>query len=215
MSVRCEIKGYKTLEKKLEEMKKAPRTVLKQLTKDATKRAPAWIAAEVSKVYGVKKADISGQKLGHVQVKGNSIDTVQIKYTGRPLTHTHFSMSPTAPKTGGSYTLKAMVIRGQRKTLGKVKKLTKKQRAALGKNFTRSGSQNSDHSPIMLMRANGGHYLPFQRKSAKRKDVEAIKTVSLPQMVSSKRTHEAIQTSINDNLGKRLDHYMDRYMGGK
>lgn len=215
MSVRCEIKGYKTLEKKLEEMKKAPRTVLKQLTNDTTKRASAWIAAEVSKVYGVKKADISGKKLGHVQVKGNSIDTVQIKYTGRPLTPTHFSMSPTTPKNGGSYTLKAMIIRGKRKTLGKVKKLTKKQRAALGKNFTRSGSQNSDHSPIMLMRANGGHYLPFQRKSAKRKDVQAIKTISLPQMVNSKRTHEAIQTSINDNLGKRLDHYMDRYMGGK
>ena len=214
MSVTCQIKNYKALQKQLEDMKKAPRQVLKALTSDAKKRVPGWVAAEVTKVYGVKKSEITGKKIGTVQTKGESFDQVKVIYKGRVLTPTHFSMNPKTPKPNrGPYTLKATVIKGERTTMGKVKKLTKKQLAAMGKNFTRSGTQKSDHSPIMLMRANGGHYLPFQRKSTNRKDIEAIKTVSLPQMVSSKRTEQGIQTAINDGLGKRLDHHMQRYMG--
>lgn len=212
MSVRCQIKNYKALKKQLEDMKKAPRAVMKAMTADAKKRVPSWVAAEVTKVYGVKKSEISGGDLGKVQVKGDSLDEVKIVYTGRMLTPTHFSMSPPTPKVGGSYTLKATIIRGERTTLGKVKKLTKKQRAVLSKNFTRSGTRNSDHSPVMLMRANGGQYLPFQRKSFDRKDIHAVKTVSLPQMVSSERTEKGIQTAISEGLGKRLDHHMNRYM---
>ena len=214
MSVRCQIKNYKTLKKQLEDMKKAPRAVMKAMTADAKKRVPPWVAAEVTKVYGVKKSEISGGDLGKVQVKGDILDEVKVIYTGRMLTHTHFSMSPPTPKVGGSYTLKATIIRGERTTLGKVKKLTKKQRAALTKNFTRSGTRNSDHSPIMLMRAaNNGHYLPVQRVSHDREDIEVRKAISLPQMVSSERTEKGIQTAINEGLGKRLDHHMKRYMG--
>lgn len=213
VSVRCEIRNYKALLKQLDDQKKAPQKVLKALSSDARKRVPGWVSTEITKTYGIKKSDISGNKVGDVKVQGDIVKNMKVVYTGRPLTHTHFSMSPKVPKQGGSYTLKATVIKGQRTTLGKVKKLTKAQRAALAKNFTRSGTQRSDHSPIMLMRANGGQYLPFQRKSKDRKDIEAIKTVSLPQMVSSERTAENIHAAINDGLGKRLDHHMERYMG--
>lgn len=213
MSVTCQIKNYKALQKRIEDMKKAPRKVIKNLTSDAKKRVPGWIAAEVTKVYGVKKSEITGGQLGSVKVEGEKFDQVRVVYKGRVLTPTHFSMSPKAPKPDrGAYTLKATFIKGERATMGKVKKLTKKQRAAMGKNFTRSGTKNSDHSPIMLM-PTGSTYIPFQRKSTNRKDVEAIKTLSLPQMVSSDRTGEAIQTAINNGLGKRLDHHMQRYMG--
>jgi hypothetical protein len=194
-------------------MKKAPRQVMKNVTADAKKRVPGWVAAEVTKVYGVKKGDITGQKIGRVKPEGNSFKEARIVYTGRVLTPTHFNMSPKVPNPGGGYTLKATIVKGQRTTLGKVKKLTKKQRAALGKNFTGTGTRNSDHSPIMLMRANGGQYLPFQRKSVNRKDIDAIKTISLPQMVSSQRTEEGIQRGINEGLGKRLEHHMNRFMG--
>lgn len=219
MSVTCQVKNYKALRKQIEDMKKAPRNVVKAITSDAIKRVSGWVAAEVSKVYGVKKGEITGQKIGTVKTKGEGIEQVKVVYTGRVLTPTHFGMSPKAPKPDrGAYTLKATVIKGERTTLGKVKKLTKKQRAELAKNFTRSGSQTSDHSPIMLMhtgnaKADGTNYIPFQRKSKDRDNVEAIKTLSLPQMVSSKRTEEGIQTAISDGLGKRLDHHMKRYMG--
>ena len=59
----------------------------------------------------------------------------------------------------------------------------------------------------------GTNYIPFQRKSVRRNDVEAIKTVSLPQMVSSERTHDGIQTAINEGLSKRLEHHMKRFLG--
>ena len=211
MSVKCEIKDYKIIKKKLDDMlgRTAPKKVLERTLSDVRTRAPGWVAAEVVKVYGVKKSEITGNELGKVKVTGNSMKNVSIKYTGRMLTHTHFGMSPTAPKEGGgAYTLKATIVKGERATLGKVKKLTKKQRAALSKNLTQSGTQTSDHSPIMLMRAKGGHYLPFQRKSTDRKDVKVIKAISLPQMVSSERTHDSIQAAINEKLGKRLDQHM-------
>ncbi len=213
MSVTCEIKNYKLVKKQLGALQKAPAKVMSSLTAEAKKRVPGWVATEVAKEYGVKKSEITGEKIGRVRAEGDNIKNVRVVYTGRVLTPTHFNMSPKAPNPGGAYTLKATIVKGERKTLGKVKKLTKKQRAALTKNFTRSGTQSSDHSPIMLMRANGGHYLPFQRKSINRKDIEAVKTISLPQMVGSKRTEEGIQRVIGENLGKRLDHYMNRYMG--
>ena len=213
MSVRFEIKDYKTVKKQIENMKDAPKKVMQAMYSDASKRVPGWIATEVTKTYGVKKSEISGGSIGKVKVQGDNIKNMKVVYTGRLLTPTHFSMSPKEPKPGGGYTLKATVIKGERKTLGQVKKLTKKQRKELGKNLTRSGTQNSSKSPIMLMRANGGHYLPFQRVSKNRKDIEAIKTISLPQMVSSKRTEEGIQQAINEGMQKRLDHHLKRYMG--
>lgn len=218
LSVRCEVKNYKLMRKKIDDMKNAPRKVLDSLTAEAKKRVPGWVATEVAKEYGVKKGNISSQKIGRVTPQGDSFKNVRIVYTGRLLTPTHFNMSPKAPKPGGGYTLKASIVKGQRTTLGKVKKLTKKQRAALGKNFTRSGSRQSDHSPIMLMHTGntqeaGTNYIPFQRKSVRRNDVAAIKTVSLPQMVSSERTAEGIQKAIAEGLGKRMDHYMNKYMG--
>ncbi len=212
MGVRCEIRDYNLLQKQLDKMREAPTKVMKGITAEAKKRVPGWVATEVTKVYGVKKGEITGQKVGKVRAEGKSIQKVKIIYTGRMLTPTHFSMTPTVPKEGGGYTLKATIIKGQRATLGKVKKLTKKQKKALVKNLTRSGTRNSQQSPIMLMRANGGHYLPFQRKSTNRRDIEAIKTVSLPQMVSSDRTAEGIQRAIDEGLSKRLEHYLNRYM---
>ena len=210
MSVTCEIRDYTGLKKKLEEMKEAPRKVLKATTADAVKRVPPWIAAEVSKQYGVKKAEVNSGALGKMQVKGDRVDNIKIIYTGRVLTPIHFGMSPKAPGKN-AYTLKATIIRGQRATLGKVKKLTKKQRQELAKNFRREGKRNSPHSPVMLM-PTGTTYIPFQRKSTNRKDVEAVKTLSLPQMVSG-RAAEGISKAINDGLEKRLDHHMKRYMG--
>ena len=220
MGVTAGIRNFVELKKDLESMaKEKPQKVLNALTADARKRVPGWVATEVVQHYGVKKQEITGQKIGTLRVKGNSAKNLKFIYRGRLLTPTHFSMTPKTPKpNGGAYTLKASIIKGERATLGKVKKLTKKQRRDLGKNFRREGMQRSDHSPVMLMRtgnkqAGGTNHIPFQRKSHARSDVEAIKTLSLPQMVSSDRTKEGIQKAINAGLEKRLDHHMKRFMG--
>lgn len=212
MSVRCQIRDLNILQKKLDEIQKAPKKVIERTISDIRKRVPSWISQEVSAVYGVKKAEINSGKIGTVKVQGGTVQTMKIVYKGRTLTPTHFGMTPKSPGKN-AYTLKASIFKGEKSTLGKVKKLTKKQRAALGKNFTRSGTQKSDHSPIMLMhtgnkKSGGTNYIPFQRKSHRRNDVEAIKTLSLPQMVSSERTKPQIQKAINEGLEKRLQHHM-------
>lgn len=214
MGVTCEIKDYKELKKQLEKMKKAPETVMKRTMTDVKTRVPKWISAEISKVYGIKKAEIGDGKTSTVKVVGDNLTSTKIIYKGRVLTPTHFSMSPTIPKEGGgSYTLKASITKGQRSTLGKVKKMTKKQREALGKNFTRSGTRSSDHSPIMLMHTGnkqegGTNYIPFQRKSTNRQDIKSIKTLSVPQMASSERVAPNITKAINEGLEKRLAQHM-------
>lgn len=198
----------------LEKMKKGSETVIKRTVSDISKRAPGWVASEVVQVYGIKKGEITpnskGKKAGNISTRGDTIASLQLVYRGRVLTPTHFGMTPKAPPDRG-YTLKASILKGNKATLGKVKKLTKKQRAALGKNFTRSGTKSSDHSPIMLMRT-GGTYIPFQRKSQNRKDLEAIKTVSVPQMVSNEKTEPGISKTLNENIEKRFHHHLSRMM---
>ena len=200
------IRDFAKLKDKLQGDKKKAEQVLKRTMSDIRSRAPGWIASEIVEVYGIKKSDITKKTAGTVKVTGERVFDAKIIYKGRVLTPTHFGMTPKHPGKN-AYTLKASILKGEKKTLGKVKKLTKKQRANLAKNFTRSGTKSSDHSPIMLMRT-GNIYIPFQRKSTNRKDVEAIKTISLPQMVSSMRTAPQIQQAINDGLEKRLDHHM-------
>lgn len=216
MSKKSGIRNYKELTTELEKIKEAPKKVLDKTLTDVKKRGPSWVAAEVSKVYGIKKAEVN-KGAGHVKVEGQSWDTLRLIYSGRTLTPTHFSMSPKIPKAdGGSYTLKASIVKDKRATLGKVK-ANKKQKNRAG-NFRGENPRKSDHSPIMLMRTGntregGTDYIPFQRKSTDRKDIEAIKTVSVPQMVSGARTSAGIRKALDEGIDKRLEHYMSRYMG--
>lgn len=200
-----QIKDFEALQGKSEK-------VMKRIISDARSRVPGWVATEVTKVYNIKKSEITpskvgkaAKKAGHVRVTGDTIDSLQIVYTGRVLTPTHFGMTPRTPRD--SYTLKAEIIKGKKSVLGQKKKLTKEQRAALGKNFRRQGQRRSPNSPIMLMRT-GSTYIPFQRKSPNRKDVDAIKTISMPQMVSSERTSANINRAINEGLEKRIAQHM-------
>ena len=215
-SIKAGIQKYDDILKDMEQMRKAPQKVVDRTVKDFKQRGPGWIAAEVVQKYNIKKNEIVPTKknnykpkAGSVKVKGDTIGSMALVYRGRVLTPTHFGMTPKAPKQ--TYTLKAEFVNGQKKTLGKVKKLTKKQRKNIGKNFTRQGTQNSDRSPIMLMRT-GGTYIPFQRVSKRRSDVKAVKTLSMPQMVSNPEVEAKIYDSISKNLGKRFDHYVDRYL---
>lgn len=214
-AIQTGIRNYRQTVADLEAIQSKSRTVLKRTMADIRDRVPGWVANEVVQVYGIKKGEITpdkkgtGKKMaGSIRTQGETVATAQIVYTGRLLTPTHFGMTPKAPPEGKGYTLKAEILKGNKATLGKVKKLSKKQRAALGKNLTRQGTQNSPSSPIMLLNNGGGGYIPFQRVSQRRNDLVAIKTLSLPQMVSSERTSEKIQTAINEGLEKRLANHM-------
>lgn len=210
--------SYRQTIKALESLKGKSEKVLKRVIADAYTRVPGWIASEVTQVYNIRKSEVTPAKAGQskktagsIKVKGEAVDGLEIVYRGRVLTPTHFGMTPKIPRD--TYTLKAEIIKGKKTVLGQKKKLTKKQRRELGKNFRRQGTKTSDHSPIMLMstgntKEGGTSYIPFQRVSPRRSDIKAIKTVSLPQMVSSDRTSEAINRAISEGMQKRLEHHL-------
>lgn len=209
-----EVQRLEAVQQSVRQLRRRSERVVERTIKDAKQRVPGWVATEVAKQYGVNKKEITGNKIGSMRISGSTMQDLRFTYKGRRLTPTHFKMSPQAP-TGGAYTLKATIIKGQRSKLGKVKKLTKKQRKALGRNFKGMNPRTSDHSPIMLMHTGNAHaggtdYIPFQRKSTSRTDVHPIKTVSLPQMITNEKVASNIYNVIDEKLGKRLEHHLQQ-----
>lgn len=209
-----EVQRLEAVQQSVRQLRRRSERVVERTIKDAKQRVPGWVATEVAKQYGVNKKEITGNKIGSMRISGSTMQDLRFTYKGRRLTPTHFKMSPQAP-TGGAYTLKATIIKGQRSKLGKVKKLTKKQRKALGRNFKGMNPRTSDHSPIMLMHTGNDHaggtdYIPFQRKSTSRTDVHPIKTVSLPQMITNEKVAPNIYKAIDEKLGKRLEHHLQQ-----
>lgn len=215
--IRSTVKDYKATKKALEKMKKAPATAVQRSLSDVRKRAPGWVASEIINVYNIKKSEVTGGKIGTTKIGGTSIDKITIKYRGRRLTPVHFGMYPTEAKKikSGVYTMKATFIKGNRKTLSKVKKPTKKQWENIGRNFHHAGTQNSPRSPWM-MKSTGAksadkvQFIPFQRRSQPGKPQVAMRTLSLPQMVSSERTNENITSALQAGLDERFAHHMGR-----
>lgn len=210
MAVIVEIQRFDALMQRVRRIHTGAEQVRERTLQDAKQRVPGWVATEITKQYGIKKGAITGQEVGTIRVQTDS-SGMKFIYKGRNLTPTHFKMSPTVPPAG-AYTLKATIIKGHRSTLGKIKKLTKKQRATLGKNFQRTQTHTSDHSPVMLMHARGGTYIPFQRRSTRRSDIHPVKTISLPQMVVGDRTEQGIREAIDEKLGKRIEHHLQQIL---
>ena len=200
--------------KELGQMRKASENVIKQTVKDFKKDAPKWIADEVMKEYNIKKSEITpgrGKKAGSIGAQGRTLDSAAVVYKGRVLTPIRFGMKPKKPLKSGYYTLTATILKGKEKTLGKVKKLTKKQRANIGRNFTHQSTRSSEKSPIMLMSKGGANYIPFQRQSRNREDLKAIKTLSVPQMVTNEKVEKNIADAIDEKLGKQFNDSVEKY----
>lgn len=212
---------------KVDELNKVPEQVLSRTVSDFKSRAPGWIASAVMERYNITKKEIvpaktenkapmNGGRLksaGSISITGRTISSVCIIYKGRRLTPVRFNMTPKAPRP--AYTLKAKILKGEKKTLGKVKRLTKKQKKNVGRNFTHQGIKNSGKSPVMLMhtgnrQSDGVDFIPFQRQSQRRDDIKAIKTVSLPQMVTHELVSKRIEDKVNEELGKRFDHHLQQ-----
>lgn len=189
----------------LKQLEKLSSQALERTMKDIKSRGPSWIAKGVSREYNLSSAQVKANS--KLSVTGGGIGDLSFNYKGRMLTPLHFKMAPKVPKDG-AYTIKATIKRGQRATIGKVKKLTKKQRQNIGRNFTRQGKRNSPQSPPMLVGAKAG-YLPFQRTKQPGNFDTAIKTLSVPQMIQdgSGKTKEQVSRELNENIEKRFNHH--------
>ena len=213
----------KSIDKNLESIITKSETTMKDVVSSVRSSGPGWVASEVINVYNIQKREITpsqkdpGRKLaGKVKVRGNTIETLALVYTGRLLTPMHFDISHTEPKQG-AYTLKATFFKGKRKTLGSIKKLTKKQRKNLSKNFRSEGVQRSNKSPIMLMPTGTSNidktaYIPFQRKTKERDSIEPIKTLSVPQMISNPKVWNNINKVLAENINKMVNKKLNTFI---
>lgn len=218
MAMKMQIKNLKRVQKELKRLSTAAEKTVNDTAKEFRQRAPGWIETEVRKQYAISKGDLINDKLGEMKVTGDGKQSA-ILYTGERLSPVHFGMKPTTPP-GAPYRLKAKITGTRQETLGQVKKLTKKQKRNIGRNFTHQSTQTSQRSPYMLMhtgnkKGGGVDYIPFQRQSTRRTDIHPFRTVAMPQMMShdGKTLKPEINEVVQAKLEKRLDHYLDRNFG--
>lgn len=156
-------------------------------TSDFGRRGQGWVSQEVRKVYGVDQKTMKStykgyKKNGTIKVGGVNIDNIELKYNGRLLTITHFGMTPKV-RPGKPYQVKAAILKGSKKVI----------------------------SDDAFLAAPKGTTLAWRRKGRERMPIVPIKTLSVPQMVTSERTQPAIQKRIGDELNKRWAHNVKRF----
>lgn len=212
-SVSVQLANLRQLAADVQAIEAGGRKAITSTVKDVKARAPGWIAQEVTAVYNIKKGEItpsSGGKpkkmAGSIRITGETIEELTLTYKGRLLTPVHFGMTPKAPPKGKSYTLKVQVLKGSKKVLGRYK------------NTRTPGGPFSQRSHNILMgtgntKEGGTNWIPFQRMSKTRTDIKKVTTISVPQMITSDRTNEAIMLRLNTETTKRLDHHMKRALG--
>lgn len=221
-SISAQLSNLQQLVADLEAIENGGKKAISNTIKDVKARAPGWIAQEVTAVYNIKKSEITpsgsvkpkkmagsiqitGETI-EIQITGETIEELAITYKGRLLTPVHFGMTPKAPPRGKSYTLKASVLKGQKKVIGRYL------------NTRTPGGPFSQRSHNILMgtgntKSDGTSWIPFQRMSKTRTDIKKLTTISVPQMITSDRTNEAIMLRLNTETSKRLEHHMKRALG--
>lgn len=214
-SISAQLSNLQQLVADLEAIENGGKKAISNTIKDVKARAPGWIAQEVTSVYNIKKGEItpSGKNsskpkkmAGSVSVSGETIEELTITYSGRLLTPVHFGMTPKTAPPGKSYTLRMQVVKGQKKVIGRYL------------NTRTPGGPYSERSHNILMgtgntKAGGVSAIPFQRMSRTRTDIKKFTTISVPSMITSERTNEAIMLRLNTETSKRLEHHMKRALG--
>lgn len=169
---------------------------VKATMKDCKTRAPAQVTKAVTAVYAIKSSEVTAagkaakagaKTVGEIKIKGVSLENIQLTYRGRLLTPTRFSMTPKArPEGGKRYTVKATIYKGKKKSLG---------------------------SSVFLAPSGalGTTQIPFKRTTAARLPIEAIRTLSIPQMIGNETVAADIKVRLNNLLLTRLQHNIDRY----
>lgn len=198
---------------KLDSNNKKVEKAVKRTVTDFKSRGNAWVAAGVVKHYNIKKADIkaaiTGKKSsGSIKISGIMIDNIGIEYSGRPLSPTHFKMRPTKIplRRQSEYSR----IPGVKVGEGSDVAMMQQPKPYTITAEIKKGSRVSFPEGTFLGGTGGDKYIPYQRKGSKRTPIEAIKTVSIPQMITNEEAGEDIVKNVNEGIEKRLHHHLDR-----
>lgn len=206
--------GAKDIVKRLNKLENGGQTAIKKTVNDFMSRAPAWVSKGIREHYGVDTAAINEAKQqprrgqSSIQVAGVQVDSASLIYKGRTLTPTHFKMSPKSRPTKRRRT--PILIPGQMLNsspeVGTVRppapyqitaQIIKGQQVRLPDNT--------------FMGAGKVPAIPFQRTGSGRGPLEAVHTLSVPQMIDGK-ARQTIETTISEKLGERFNHYIDQVM---
>lgn len=186
--------GGADIVKRLRKLENGGKVAIQRTVSDFASRAPAWVSKGIRQHYGVDNVVIKEAamkpKRGRTSIKvsGTTVDDVTLEYKGRLLTPTHFKMKPAKrPPSAKKYQVNAEIVKGKRSQL---------------------------HSQAFLGRASKSteaKTIPWQRVGDGRLPVHVIKTISVPQMIDG-RARETIEQTINEGLGKRFEHHIQRAM---
>lgn len=213
MFVSC--KGAPDIVKKLQKLENGGKVAIERTVSDFTTRAPAWVSKGIREHYGVDTAAIKDAatkpKRGKTSIKvaGITVDGATLEYKGRTLTPIHFKMSPKQRPEGqqNQYTRvpgQAIAGAGDAAMIKPPKKYTVKATIIKGK-------RTSLPPGTFIASANGGSTLPFQRKGEAREPIEAVRTLSVPQMIDG-RARQTIEETISEKLGQRFEHHIQQAM---
>lgn len=195
MQTEVKVPNFSKLVADLKGLNKDVDKAIARTMSDMKTRAPAQVTKAVTAEYGIKSSEVTAagkaakggaKTVGSIKVSGVTVDTIQLTYKGRVLTPSHFSMTPKKrPEGGKKYTVKAAIKKGQKKSLG------------AGVFLAPSG-------------AAGTTEIPFKRTSPHRLPIEAIRTVSIPQMITNEKVAADIQNRLDELLTQRLQHNTER-----
>lgn len=218
--IKLEISNIEQVLMQISGQQKVLAKALEATTKDFKSRAPSKISKRIREVYGVKAADIKATQKGArtngtINIAGINVDNVELAYSGRLLTPTHFNMTPKTRPASKKYTVKATIKKGHKTVLS-------------SRTFLASPGKKKRHKTVLSSRAflalfgkkkehktgkAGSIQIPFQRVGTSRYPIKAIKTLSVPQMITNETdgVAENISKDINELLNSRLEHNIKRF----
>lgn len=204
--------------KRLQKLRDGGEVAIKRTVSDFTSRGPGWVSKGIREHYGVDASAIKEAakrpSRGHtsIRVTGISVDGATLEYKGRTLTPLHFKMSPKqAPTTKQKNPIR---IPGQVIAAGLSVAMVRPPKPYTVKATIIKGQRSAMSSNTFLTAGRGGVVLPYQKSKKSddgRQPIEAVRTLSVPQMIDGK-ARETIEQTINTKLGERFNHHIERAM---
>lgn len=211
------VENLEEILKGLDKQKEYVAKAVNSTCRDFKSRGPGWVSKAVTQEYAVKASEVKdafsgAHNIGHLKLGSVGLDNIKLEYSGRSLSFAHFKYTPKKPaplsnKKGvipGKFTSskRPMVYAFQ------VKKKPIKVEIHKGQKHILKGDYST--TPFIAS-MNGSPMMPFQRRSAKRTDVEAPQSTSVPQMITNEKVSKDISERIDTELSKRLEHHLERY----
>lgn len=206
--------GGAELVKRLRKLENGGEVAIQRTVSDFKTRAPAWVSKGIREHYGVDTAAIKDAatrpKRGKTSIKvaGVTVDGATLEYKGRLLTPVHFKMSP--KKAPDDQQKKPVRIPGQAIADGSPVAMMKPPKKYKVKATIIKGKRVTMPANTFLQTAKNAT-IPFQRTSEARYPIDAVRTLSVPQMIDG-RARETIEQYISEGLTKRFEHHINQAM---